>query len=135
MEKVKLLCLILPVALIVMGAHLLTPVKVLKTTMQTTTQESQPTDSEIAKAVRAHIDAEKYREVRVQVIRDEQGKPSHYLVHLHSKTSHGVDFARINIDPHFKVLSVQLNYQLQDIDLKQQPGIVQKNITSPAGSH
>jgi hypothetical protein len=131
MEKVKKLGLILPLVLVAMEAQALTPVKVLKTNIQ----GPQPADSEIAKTVRAHINTEKYREVRVQLIRDGKGKPSHYLVYLLSKTSHHVDFAKITVDQHFKVLSVQQNYKLQDIDLKQQPGGVLKNTTSPGESH
>ena len=131
MGKLKKWCLLLPVVLIAMEAQALTPIKVLKTR----NQGPQPADSEIAKTVRAHIDTGKYREVRVQLIRDSQGKPSHYLVYLFSKTSHHVDFAKITIDQHFKVLSVQQNYKLQDIDLKQQPGMVPDNATTSDNSH
>ena len=131
MEKVKMLCLILPLVLVATEAQTLTPVQILKTNIQ----GHQPADSEIAETVCAHINTEKYREVRVQLIRDDKGKPNHYLVYLLSKTSHRVGFARITIDEHFKVLSVQQNYKLQDIDLKQQPGGVLKNTTSPGGSH
>ena len=131
MEKVKKLCLILPFLLVAVEAQALTPIKIHKTR----TEAPQPTDSEIVKTIRAHIDTEKYREVRVQLICNGQGKPGHYLIYLHSKTSHHVDFARITVDGRFKVISVQQNYKLQDIDLKQQPGIVLENITSPGGSH
>lgn len=131
MEKVTTGCLILPLLLAAIAAPTPTPVKVLKTNMQ----GPQPTDSEIVQTVRAHIDTEKYREVRVQLIRDGAGKPSHYLVYLHSKTSHRVDFAKIAIDEHFKVLSVQQDYKLQEIDLKQQPGKVSKSTESPGNSH
>lgn len=129
--KLGKLCLLVPILLIAMAAQALTPVKVLKTKIQ----GSQPADSEIAKTVRAHIDTEKYREVRVQLIRDSQGKPSHYLVYLFSKTSHRVDFAKIALDQHFKVISVQKSYKLQDIDLKQQPGMVPGNATTSDDSH
>lgn len=131
MEKVKKLCLILPFLLVAVEAQALTPIKILKTG----TKAPQPADSEIVKIIRTHIDTEKYREVRVQLIRDSQGKPDHYLIYLHSKTSHHVDFAKIVVDGRFKVISVQQNYILQDIDLKQQPGVVMENITTPGGSH
>jgi len=104
--------------LVTMTAQTLPPVRVL----ETRTQGPRPADAEIVKTVRANINTEKYREVGVQVIRDSGGKPSHYLVYLHSKTSHRVEFAKIAVDEHFKVLSVQRNYALQEIDLKQQPG-------------
>jgi hypothetical protein len=131
MGKLRKLCLLVPLLLIAMEAQALTPVKVLKTKIP----GPQPTDSEIEKTVRAHIDTEKYREVRVQLIRDSQGKPSHYLVYLFSKTSHRVDFAKIALDQHFKVLSVQKSYKLQDIDLKQQPGMVPGNAATSDDSH
>jgi hypothetical protein len=130
-EKVKKLCLILPFFLVAVETQALTPIKILKTRIQ----GFQPTDSEISQTIRTHIDTEKYREIRVQLIRDSQGKPGHYLIYLHSKTSHHVDFAKITVDGSFKVISVQLNYKLQDIDLKQQPGVVMENIPSPGGSH
>ena len=130
-ERLKKLCLILPLVLVAVEAQALTSIKVLKTKIP----GPQPSDSEIAKTVRAHIDTEKYREVRVQLIRDLKGKPSHYLVYLLSKTSHRVDFAKIALDQHFKVLSVQQNYNLKDLDLKQQPGTVLENATSPSGPH
>ena len=131
MAKAKTRCLILPLVLAAMMAQTPTPVKVLKTNIQ----RPQPTDSEIVKTVRAHIKTEQYREVSVQLIRDDAGKPSHYLVQLHSKTSHRVDFAKIAIDEHFKVLSVEQNYKLQEIDLKQQPGRVSKGTDAPGSPH
>ena len=91
------------------------PVQVL-----TTRDSGSPADAEIARAVRARIDVTQYREVRVQLIRDAQGKPDHYLVHLHSKTLHRVDFARLSLDARSNIRSVQYGYKLQDSDLKQQ---------------
>jgi hypothetical protein len=117
-ENARKACLALLLSLITLNASALTPIQVLETTVP----GPRPTDSDIDKAVRAHIDTAKYREVRVQIIRDDNGNPSHYLVYLFSRTSHRVDFARINIDRDYKVLSVQQNYKLQDMDLKQQPG-------------
>jgi hypothetical protein len=43
------------------------------TVLTTNVTGPQPPDGEIAEAVRTHIDTEKYREVRVQVIRDDWG--------------------------------------------------------------
>jgi len=110
--------LVLPLVLLTMPADTPTPVKVLKTNKP----GQQPPDNEIAKTIRAHIDTEKYREVRVQLIRDPEGKPSHYLVYLLPKTSRRLEFAKIALDQHFKVLSVERNYKPLEIDLKQQPG-------------
>jgi len=110
--------LVLSLVLFAASAETPTPVRVLKTNVQ----GPQPPDSEIVKTVRSHIDTAKYREVRVQVIRDRGGKPDHYLVYLLSKTTHGVEFAKIAVDGHFKVISVERNYKLQENDLKQQPG-------------
>jgi hypothetical protein len=131
MEKAKKLSLVVLFILIATEAQALMPVEILKTK----NQGPQPADSEIAKTVHAHIHTRKYREIKVQLIRDSQEKPSHYLVYLLSKTSHRVDFVKIAIDQHFKVLSVQQNYKLQDIDLKQQPGLVPKNTTFQDKSH
>ncbi len=119
MNAVRAGFLVLPLVLSGM-AETPTPVKVLKTNRQ----GPQPPDSEIAKTIRAHIDTEKYREVRVQLIRDPEGKPSHYLVYLLPKTSRRLEFARIALDQRFKVVSVERNYKPQEIDLKQQPGPV-----------
>ncbi len=128
----KLFCLLLTLLFVFAAvyAQAVTPIKVLKTKIEA----PQPAETEIMKTIRAHIDVEKYREVKVQLIRTAQGKPSHYLVYLLSKTSHRVDVARIAIDEHFKVKSVQHNYRLQDIDFKQQPGIQLTHATCPDNS-
>jgi hypothetical protein len=108
----------------------LIPIKVLKTKIMA----FQPTEAEIVSTIRAHVDVAKYREMKTQLIRNVQGKPSHYLVYLHSKTLHRVDFVKISIDENFKVLSVQQNYKLEDIDFKQQPGITLAQATCPDNS-
>ena len=97
-----------------LSAEAVTPVQIMKTK----SMALQPSDAEIAKVVTALIDVNKYREVKVQLIHDEQGKPSHYLVYLHSKTLHRVDFARIPLDQKFNALSVEYGYKLQPIDFK-----------------
>ena len=112
------------------NAHADTPIKVLKTRIQAL----QPPESEIVETIRSHIDVNQYREVKNQLIRDAKGNPSHHLVYLFSKKYHRVDFAKIAIDQKFKVLSVQKNYKLQDIDFKQQPGIELKHAACPDSS-
>jgi len=103
----------------IFDAQAMTPILVMKTK----TMDSQPSDTEIANSVAALIDVKKYRQVKVQLIRDEQGKPDHYLVYLHSKTSHRVDFAKIPLDANMKALAVEYGYQLQPNDFQQHPGI------------
>ena len=103
--------------------------------MKTNTTDSQPSDTEIANSVAALIDVEKYRQVKVQLIRDEQGKPDHYLVYLHSKTSHRVDFAKIPLDANMKALAVEYGYQLQQNDFKQQPGFEATHSEKPVLNH
>jgi hypothetical protein len=94
-------------------AQVVVPVQVLKT-------KAVEAESEMVKAVRAHIKLSEYRQVQAQLIRNEQGKPDHYLVYLHSKTSHRVDFAKMALDERSNVVSVQSGYKLQQIDQKQQ---------------
>lgn len=125
----KLLCLLLMLLFVfaTVNAQAVTQIKVLKTRIEA----PQPPEAEIIKTIRAHIDVEKYRQVKTQLIRDEKGKPSHYLVFLLSKTTHRVDVAKIAIDEKFKVINVQHNYKLQELDFKQQPGIELKHATCP----
>ena len=111
----------------VLDAQAIPPVLVMKTKITA----SQPSDAAIATSIAALIDVSQYREVKTQLIRDEQGQPSHYLVYLHSKTLHRVDFAKIPVDAAFKALSVQQNYQLQPIDFNQQPGIEATHAACP----
>lgn len=80
----------------------------------------EPTESKIQEHVRSKIDITKYRHVRVQSIRTEAGKPDHYLVYLHSKTLHRVDFAMIKLDERYNMGAVQMNYKLLPIDILQQ---------------
>ncbi len=108
----------------------ITPIKILKTNIQA----PQPPETEIVSTVRAHIDVNKYREVKTQLILDAEGKPNHYLVYLFSQKYHRVDFAKIALDQQFKVLNVQQNYQLEDIDFKQQPGIRMEHAACPDSS-
>ena len=111
-------------------ANAATLIKILKPNIQAL----QPAESEMVEAVRSRINVELYREVKTQLIRDAEGRPSHYLVYLLSKKYHRVDFAKIPIDIHFKVLGVQNDYQLQEIDFKQQPGGDLKHAACPDSS-
>lgn len=107
-----------------------TPIKVLKTRIKA----PQPLEREIVETVRSRIDVNKYREVRTQLIRDAENKPSHYLVYLFSQKYHRVDFAKIPVDQQFKALGVQQDYKLQDMDFKQQPGIDLTHAACPDSS-
>jgi hypothetical protein len=106
-------------------ASAVVPVEVLKTR-----DLVSPAAAEIAKAVRARVNLTDYREVRVQLIRDEHGKPDHYLVYLHSKTLHRVDFAKLALDAKSNVVSVQYGYELGESDIKQQ-GVTPVTVVRP----
>jgi hypothetical protein len=110
-----------------LDVHAATQIRVLKTRIQ----EPQPMESRMAEAVRSRIDISKYREVRAQLIRDAQGKPSHYLVYLLSLKYHRVDFVKISVDQQLNVLGVQQNYKLQAMDFTQQPGVAPSHAACP----
>jgi hypothetical protein len=105
------------------------PIRVLRTRIPGPTMKVEMTN-----AVRAHFDVSKYRQVQVQLIRNAQGQPDHYLVYLHSKIFHRVDFAEIVVNDRAEVLSVQPSYQLKPIDFQQQPGISAAEATCPDDS-
>jgi hypothetical protein len=115
--KRSLLALTLLLPATAVHAQPATPIKLLPTSIQA----AQPPESAIMETIRSHIDVAKYREVRVQLIRDAAGNPSHYLAYLLSKKYHRVDVARLTLDQQFKVLNVQQNYRLQEADFAQQP--------------
>ena len=127
----KALCVVLFLFPIVsIDSQTVTPIRVLKTRVEA----AQPAESAIMETVRSHIDVNKYRKVDVQLIRDAQGRPGHYLVYLYSKEFHRVDFARIAVDQQFKALNVEQNYKLRDLDFRQQPGIDVTHAACPDNS-
>ena len=107
------------------------PIKVIRTEITATL----PADSEMIKAVQENIDVGSYREIRVQLVRDSVGTPGHYLVQLFAKNSHRVDFAKIDIDGRYRVLSVQQRYQLQAADLQQLTKVPTTGKTEPDSVH
>lgn len=76
----------------------------------------------IPEIVRGSVDLSHFRNARVQVVYNAQQQLDHLLVHLHSKTTHRVDFAAVHLDQDWNVVSVENNYKPNDDDNSQQPG-------------
>lgn len=78
-------------------------------------------DPATAQKVRDLIDVDSYRNVKVQTIYNDAGKPDHLLVHLFAKGYHRVTFAAIDVSG-LEGLGLISNYQLTARDFAQQPG-------------
>lgn len=79
--------------------------------------------TEMTQLVKQHFDINQYREVRTQVIYNQQHQVDHILVYLFSKKYHHFNTARMDVNAKLQVTSVQTNYRLTDDDHAQQPGI------------
>lgn len=126
MQKTSLLLLSL-LAMSTVPGRAATPITILKTR----NPSNQVVDSEVVQAVRSRIDTAKYREIKVQLIHDSSGQNSHYLVYLHSKQFHRVDFARIPFGSNSRTAAIQENYRLQEIDFKDQIGVEATHAACP----
>lgn len=70
--------------------------------------------------VERHFVLSNYREVRVQSVRAFSGDSEHLLVHLVSRGTHRMRFARVLTDRNYRFLQVTENYELQESDLQAQ---------------
>jgi hypothetical protein len=77
--------------------------------------------AKIEALVAKHIDVDAYRSIKVQTIKDANGRPDYLLVHLLVKGQHRVRFAKIPLKLSGVFAGVQMNYRLQPMDLAQQP--------------
>jgi hypothetical protein len=63
-----------------------------------------------------------YRDIKVQIITNAAREPDHLLVFLFLKYRHGLKLARVNIDSHYRLLTIQNHAHLTPEDFSQQPG-------------
>ncbi|MBX3710185.1 MAG: hypothetical protein KIT56_02650 [Gammaproteobacteria bacterium] len=87
--------------------------------------------AKIARLVKENFDVNQFRQIKTQVIYNEQHQIDHVLVYLFSKKYHGFELVRMNLGKNFQVISVQEKYQLSKSDYAQQPGINIKEAKCP----
>lgn len=80
-------------------------------------------DQPLIQVVKDHLPVDRYAYVRIQGITNKFHEPDHLLVYLHSKQSHKVELARLDIDKKLNFVAKQFPYRLQASDNAQQPGI------------
>lgn len=109
-----------------MGAEAATPIRILKSKYET----REMANPKLVDFLTANIDQDQFREIRAQMIYNENRQPDHVVVYLHSKQFHRVDYAMIPVKNN-EFTSVLQNYHLTAADHAQQPGITKKQATCP----
>ena len=84
--------------------------------------------NQVLQIVSSKIVADQYRDVKVQVIRNENGSPHHILVYLFRIGFHQMRIMSLYLDASYNVASVNNDYHMQLADIKQEPG---QDVTTP----
>jgi hypothetical protein len=79
--------------------------------------------SRVTQLVNNYINLNNYRRVKIQVINNATHQPDHILVYLFSKKYQRFTITKINITPDYQAINIEKNYQLNAMDLSQQPSI------------
>jgi hypothetical protein len=109
-------------------------IRVLPTRFDSFTDEVSVTGytRSITSVVGRYFRPDEFREVRAQLLRNENGQPDHIMVYLFREGYHRVRNAAIYVDESLNVRGVQMDYHLTKRDVEQQPGRPNLAVSCPA---